>query len=285
MRTLLVTSLVAGALAALGPQDASESRPSATKADPTVLRKALTAVLDAKGFRLSGDVAIRNPEDSGSSGAHVMVLGAGAGGPPFTGGLELERTAKGELFIVSRSKLPGFAIIDDGERAIVSTTFENEPPDTSAVIGDLTALLNLDELVRAGATAPAPQKDAATGATTWTFQFPKRLLKSAASGPIAMAQPRVKAASAAVAVGRDGSVVSLRFSVTRTDPMASIKRRAMEHAADGGSCTSLAGADDMGGDEEGATSVYSLKPATGEPSRRARKELERLQRAASDEKD
>src|SRR5262249_51310644 len=124
MRVLIVMASVAGALAALGPQNDAESRPSAAP-DAAPLKRALTALLDAKGYRLSGDVAHQKAEDSSGGMAQVMVLGGGSGGgTPFTGGVEVERTAKGELFLLSRNRVPGFAALDNGERAVVSATFE-----------------------------------------------------------------------------------------------------------------------------------------------------------------
>src|SRR5205085_2301642 len=129
------------------------------------------------------------------------------------------------------------------------TTFENEAPDTSAVVGDLTAMLNLDELLKASASASS-STDATSGATTWKLALPKRLLKaSSGSAPLAVMQPRIKAASATVVVSREGVATSLKVSVMRTDPMAGIKRRAMEQAAEGGGGAIAAGAEDMGGDD------------------------------------
>jgi hypothetical protein len=81
-------------------------------------------------------------------------------------------------------------------------------------------------------------------------------------------------------LGKDGAATSLTISVTRTDPMARVKRRAMEQARDGGSA--VMGAEDMGGDEDGATSVYTLKPAPADPSPRAKEALVHLQKALSD---
>jgi hypothetical protein len=282
MRAPILMSIFAGVLAALAPQDASESRPSPADKDPAEVRKALTALLDAKGFRLSGDASSRNPEDDAGGITQVMVLGSGSAGTPFSGGIEVQRTAKGDLFLMSKSRLPGFAAFDDGERAIVSSTYENDPPDTSTVVGDLTSLLKLDELLKAAGSGASSKTDAESGATTWTFPLPKRLVKSTGGGPLAVTQPRVKSAHATVVVSRDCVATSLTLAVTRTDPLARIRRRAIEQASEGEGGTMAASPEDLGGDDDGATARYTLKPATAEPSKRMTSELERLRSLVSD---
>jgi len=274
--------VLAAGCGALFGQD--ESRPAQPRPDSAVLEKALATLLDSKGFRLTGDAADVRPEDESGGGAQVMVIGAGgSGATPFTGGVEIVRTPKGELLIASKSKLPGFATLETGERSVTSTTFESEAIDPSVVVGDLTAVLSRDELVKAAQTSTSltSKSDETAGTTRWTFPLPKRLARSSGGdGPLAFTKPRVKALKATVTTGKDGAVTTLKISVTRTDPMARVKKRAMEQTGGGG--TAAIGAEDMGGDEDGATAVYTLRPAAGEMSQRGKDSLALLQKAISD---
>lgn len=284
MFTRIHASLAAAVLACGAACAQDESRPAQPRTDSAPLEKALATLLDSKGFRLTGDASSVRAEEESGGGAHVMVIGAGGGsaGTAFSGAVEIARTPKGELLIASKSKLPGFAALETGERSVTTTTFESDPVDPSVVVGDLAAVLSQDELVKAAQTSTslASKTDETAGTTRWTFALPKRLAKSSGGdGPLAFTKPRVKALKAAVTTGKDGAVTILKISVTRTDPMARVKKRAMES---GGGGTATIGADDMGGDEDGATAVYTLRPAAGEMSQRAKDALAHLQKALSD---
>ena len=110
---------------------------AATNPDPHVamLAKLLNETAKASPLHFSGSVAEHAAEST--SGNMAFVMGGPGSGAKFKGDIDAWRTAKKELFVLSKKRLPEMAMLDDGVQPIVRTTCADEPVDVSQACTDL----------------------------------------------------------------------------------------------------------------------------------------------------
>ncbi len=225
--------------------------------------------LDQGDVLLHGKVTRIEPEAGMGGGAVIMIGGAGAGGAPFSGPIEILRSAGRDTVIVSREALPGFALFDDGDRILTAATYEEEPLDLGPVTQDLSGLLDLAAVRKSLAKVDlAVEQDQETGATTLSCELPKRLIRGA-SGMAAFMAPQVLRIEAAFRLDGAALLTGLTLRVVRSDPMADMRDKALTGELE-------SGAVDMGAmpepsDREGATTVYELEVSRDKPAPRTEK--------------
>jgi hypothetical protein len=267
------------------PSDVRECGQAAPAAEPPSTAELAAAVRalddgldDGQARAWTGSVREQRPEDESGPVGGVMVLGAGTGDPPFEGAIEVLLSEREELLIASARSLPEVVVYDDGERLLVRTTVEDEPVGAGQLANDLVSLLDLASLAaqveKAARVEAGPA--AADGSRSAEVELSPRSVRAQNRGMLGLLAPKILRVRARFELDARGAIRGLRFAVTRTDPMAGVRRRALDGALAGGGNLAFEGGDL--GDEEGATSVYELRASEAEPSARAREALGAMRR-------
>lgn len=208
-------------------------------------------------------------------GGMVVQVGGGGGAAQYAGNIEVVRTEKKELLIASLHELPEIAVYDDGTRRLVRTTVDEQPVSANQLANDLVRLLDFAAL--ASQVEKAAKFDAGTPATDGsrlvTCELSPRALHST-GGPL---EARVLAVIARFDVDAAGKLLALEFSVTRTDPLAGMRQRALAGGANGGAIT-LGESDLDEAHVAGPTATYQLRPKPDAPSAHAREALASLRK-------
>lgn len=244
--------------------------------------------LDAgRGLYLVGAVREAKPaeaEDDDRGGMQIMIGGVGEEvGEPYHGGLEVLLTEKKELLLASMGSLPEVVVYSDGVHRLVRTTIAEKNVSTRRMTDDLGSLLGFAELAtkieactRLSASAPA-----ADGARSFECELSPRAIRADdEAGPMA---PKVLAVTARIELDAKGAVASMEFSVTRSDPIAGLRRGARRGgppAGANGERIVQFGGPMSGSDEPGPTAVYLLRPSGDVPSAHARESLFALRKLA-----
>ena len=215
----------------------------------------------------------------------VMVQQVKIGGAgdrePYRGGVHVWREGKDEAVIVSEKALPGFGLYVTKQGTIRRETTRDRGFGTKTLEREILSLLDGERLFKHGLIAALePKHDENTGATEWTGEIDKELLRSVeAPGDAAMAEfvartrPRVLKTKIRITVSKDGKITAMRLWVTRNDPGREMLAR------QGGFRVVLGGrgqpvpeknagkqADDK--PIEGMTTVYAVRLQGGEPNER-----------------
>jgi hypothetical protein len=263
----------------------SQDKPIAQEkpaSDPhaTQLAHVLSDTAKKGSLHFTGNVA-EHAAEKGDGGGAIMV-GAGGSGTKFSGDLDAWRTAKNELFVLSKKRLPELALFDDGVQPIVRTTYGDENIDVSQAVGDLTALLDLAamsktvEALGSAANKPAIEWSGGPGEVqTVACELPTRFIKRG-SGMAQMAMPKVLRIVARFTIDAKGALAAMTFDVVRSDPFGQIRRNALQG---GGSSALVVNPSDLG-NEEGPTSVYTLQVDTQTPDPRAESVLGSMRETA-----
>jgi hypothetical protein len=228
---------------------------------------------------LVGDVAEHARESEGESrgGAQVIVRGGGDDTPAFRGAIEVLRTDRKELLIASMRALPEVVVFDDGAHQLVRTTIDDEPVSARRLANDLASLLDLGRLASQleKTTQLAAGTPAFDGSRGVDCELPARTVRAQGQGMLALMEPKVLAVRAHFDLDGHGAILGLELSVVRSDPMAHMRRNALQNASNGSSTTTVTSFAPHEGDdaEEGTTSVYRLRPRAETPSVHAREAL------------
>jgi len=265
-------SLPVGLETAAG-RDAVPQDPHGISEDKLV--DALSALRDRGSFVLAAKIENVEPGGNGTGiGTTVIVAGGGGGGgEPFTGPLEIWRTAEEELVLLSKDPaLPRMAFYDDGDRVITRLFYEDRPPATDRVTGDLSGVLDHDRLIRAVKKAKLePALDEERGTITFKGQLSRRLVKSSGGGmELALMSAQVLKLEAAFVLDSRHRLQSLKFTVVRSDPLAGLKRKALSGDFSGGG-VSVSSEMPEPSEEEGTHSIYTLHLSDKGPSAGAKK--------------
>jgi hypothetical protein len=243
------------------------------------LARVLREAVKPAGVHLFGSVSERTNEESGGA----LVMGVGGAGSKYAGDIDVWRTSKNELFVLSKKRLPELAIYDDGDQLIVRTTSGDEALDASQTSMDLAALLDfaaLQKAVEGMASASGKPKVVRTGGNgepeRFECELSTRFIKSA-GGVANMAMPKVVRIEARFTLDDKGALAGMRFAVVRSDPFAQIRRNALEG---GGGGTVVVDPSDLGEAEEGPSNVYELRIDGQAPDKRAQSVLESLRESA-----
>ncbi|MBK7876131.1 MAG: hypothetical protein IPJ77_10315 [Planctomycetes bacterium] len=291
----MLTLLLALALVS-APQSSDEKAPPAAAQTPAVdpklvatLAAAMRALDGGKGTRWIGAVEETQPaeeEDEGPGNMRIMIGGPGDdAGEPFHGPIEVLRTETKELLLASLGALPEVVIYDDGAQRLVRTTIAGEPVATKRLADDLGSLLDFGRLASnvEKCTKLTAWDPAADGARAFECELPPRSVRSEGGGMRDMMAPKVLAVRARFDLDGQGALVALRFDVTRSDPTAGFRRKALEGVAQGGGGGERVVQFNGGmpkNDEPGPTAVYELRASNELPSARAREALLALRKLA-----
>lgn len=225
------------------------------------------AVRSALGSALHLSGKISKEESGGDAFTGIQVIGAGSGPDAYAGPIEISRDAKGEVCVISKGKLPGIAVLDDGAKRVVQTLSDGDPVGVEPSVSELLALLDPEALAKAVEAANWSEDTSAAGERGHRASLSLRILRAAHSeGPMGRFQARAKSLNAFLVRDAAGALSLMRFRVTRTDPMASIRRQAMDSASGGGAVTLNASDVDTSEEEDGATTVYEVKADGGSAS-------------------
>ena len=239
-------------------QDDAEAAPG-----PTDTLKAALAALsnDDDGFLMRATVEEIAKDSGFGMGTRVIVggPGGGGGGETFEGELDIWRTRNREWVITTPESLPGLAIFDDGDRLISRSTFEDQAYDVGRLHNDLLALLDLENVAKKLDRVSFEVETSESGETTLIGELPKRLIRSS-GGAMAMMAPTVLRIEAKFVLDANQQLASAVFGVVRNDPMAAIRRQAMEGSSNG-EVRMRFSPDDMPEEskEEGNTSMYEIR--------------------------
>lgn len=257
---VVLLALPAAAQVPDAPETKSEPTPAEAAAD------AVAALATAQSLAFAGKID-ELPADDGGGGGAVIIMGGGGSGQPFTGRFRVLRSGV-ETVIASERKLPGVTSFDDGDRTVVRATYEETPIDAARLTGELPQLLDFRRLAGAVRRSKSVKsKQNGDGSLVYTIELSKRFV-AGASGVKAMMSPRILSLGARVTADANGRVTALRFTVLRSDPMAGVRRRALEGDYGGGAVTMTAG--EEGEDEPGDTTVFELTPMKVEDARTLR---------------
>lgn len=201
---------------------------------------------------------------SGATGLPGGVVVAGfTSAEPYQGELEVVRR-NGELLIVSKTLLPGFAVLHRGDRSVRTATYDDAPVGFDDLASDLRSVLNFP-ILAAAASAIEWELEATDQGHRATAQIPPTFLPSSTSkrdsgimrGNGMSMTPKVLAIRAQLETSSDGSIASVTIEIDRTDPLAGMMRQ-----FGGGEGSSKK-------DEVGTTRVITLTPSHAPPSKRS----------------
>jgi len=168
------------------------------------------------------------------------------------------------LVIASTEALPGMAFYGNGDREITQINFDDEPFKTANVTRDIASLLDTSRLLDAVVNGEfAAERIEEQNALLFKGTLSKKIIKSAGGGQFGFMAPQVLRVEVEFRVGPEKTVDAAVFTVVRTDPMAAMKRQAMEG---GGTVTSMGMPEES--KEEGRSMIYSLTRAGAKPSQR-----------------
>ncbi len=255
---------------------AADTRPVNVLADSGVVAKAVRAAFGGPA-RFGGKVRVAKPEADEDDGGGVMFAGPpGMGGESteFEGAFEFLRTDKGETLAASVGILPVLGVFDDGKDLFVHTVAKaGKAPGAARFSKMLLPLVRGDALSKAVEKAVWKAAPADDGGTTYTGSLPKSLLGASETpagpgGMMMFGAPSVRSIAAAFTVAKDGRLVAASYAVTRSDPMAAIRKLAAEQGESGSVQIST---DDIENMEEvdGDTVTFELARAEDAPSKRA----------------
>lgn len=262
-------------------QDSGAAQDSAKDAESpaTLLSKALGAKA-AERVVLTGKITDRTEqEDGGGMRAMMVIAGRGKKGTKIFGKIEAEVRGR-EVFVCSQQGMPGAAAMSMGRKVLVQKTEDAEKPvDAGALANDAIYLLDLrrlsKEVARAERRAKEGKKNVIKVKTaedgTHTIRLPLRssMLPEPEGGMagMSMMQPKVMSIDARFVLAADGALRSMRLTVTRSDPMAAIRKRAMQ----GGGRIEISDPSDLEDDdpEEGAKTEYAFQFGKAKLSKRA----------------
>ncbi len=262
---LIAIGLLFGPAPALAQDEDAAAANEVAKLYKQVLLGALGKLRDGGAFHYEGSVAISMPEDdSGGFGAMMVMGGGGPDMVDFEGAIEVWRTAERELVVASAEALPGMAFYTNGDREITQINFDEEPFDTADVTNDLASLLNTDRLMDAVMKGEfETERIDEKQALLFRGTLSKEVIKSAGGDQFAFMSPQVLRVEVEFRVGPEKRIDAALFKVVRTDPMAALKRQAMEG---GGTVTSMGMPE--ASTEEGKSLIYSLERSGAVPGER-----------------
>ncbi|MEE8104849.1 MAG: hypothetical protein V3T86_04870 [Planctomycetota bacterium] len=208
--------------------------------------------------------------------AQIIINGAGLdSGDKFEGGLELWRTDAGATVLLSRKRLPGFALFLDGERSITETTYGEERISLRELKQELSSLLELDRLLlwMKKAKWERGAADALTGEVAMKANISHRLVRTDDDGVGAIGMAlggRAKVLRVEMGLTRDGNnqLTEMRFRVVRSNPLKGIMRIAMQQGGGGGNNPPMPPIPEQS--DEGAATNYVISFRGGRPSGRAK---------------
>ena len=231
---------------------------------------------------------------------NIVIGGAGGGAPskPFTGEIEAWRTKDGTLVLMSKKRLPGFALYLKGETAIAETVVEDEQIRLSTIKNELGSLLELDRLLLwiKKAEWKEDSADELTGDVTYSAELSKRLVRRGDGGGggavMFMGKAKVLRVEARLTMSRDGVLRDARFRVVRNDPMRKMMKFVLRQGgAPGGPGMPPMPMPPQGGDDddddkaEGSSSTYALTFEPGRPSKRAKAFKGKIEKILAEEED
>lgn len=271
------------ALVLAAPTPCTQAPATAPAATPLVAASFAASVraLDGKAGVWLGAVSEKAgaQDDALELGGMVVHVGGGGGdAAPYAGNIEVVRTQEKELLVASLHDLPEIVVYDDGTRRLVRTTVDEKPVDANRLASDLVQLLDFAAL--ANQIEKAAKFDAGTpaadGSRLVTCELAPRMLHGA-SGAASMLAPRVLALTARFDLDASGKIAGLEFAVTRTDPLAGMRQRALANGPGGGPIT-LDGSQLEEAHVAGPTATYQLRPKADAPSAHARESLAALRK-------
>lgn len=233
-------------------------------------------------YCLDGSVVDESGEsDSGGGGAIIMGAGSAAN---FHGKFEVVHSAAGELAAVTKGAMPRVAFIDDGVRRISCVLSEGDEVSAARFSNELSAILGPDEFAKVAAKVEWTAKPGEKGETTYRANFPVRFLRAVAGGDGMrdIMAPKVIGVGVSLKFGADGQISGLTVEVERTDPTASLRKRALAGELSSGSVSPGEIEDDG---ESGAVTIYTLTKRNGKPSKRTMSTLEFLRESTKSEKE
>ncbi len=227
---------------------------------------------------------------------NIVIGGAGGGAPskPFTGEIEAWRTKDGTLVLVSKKKLPGFALYLKGETTIAETVVEDEQIRLSTIRNELGSLLELDRLLlwMKKAKWKEDAADELTGEVTYSAELSKRLVRrgdgGGGGGVMFMGHAKVLRVEARLTMSRDGTLRDARFRVVRNDPMRKMMKLLINQGGGPGGIPPAMppqGGDDDDDKAEGASSTYALTFEPDRPSERAKAFKSKIEKILAEEED
>lgn len=265
----LIPLIALGLLFGMGQAPAQDESPGAAaevaKLYKQVLVDALGQLNQEGAFVFEGSVGVSMPEeDSGGMGGIMIMGGGGPAGVDFEGDIAIWRTADKELVVASTEALPGLAYYTNGDREITQINFDDEPFKTANVTGDLASLFDTSRLIDAAMNGEfTTERIEEQNALRFKGILSKKIIKSAGGGQLGFMAPKVLRVEVEFCVGPNKTVDKAVFTVVRTDPMAAMKRQAMEG---GGRVTSMGMPE--ASKEEGQSLIYSLTRAGAKPTQR-----------------
>ncbi len=243
----------------------------------------------------------RQEANNPRAGIGNMVIGGAGGGAPsksFTGEIEAWRTKDGTLVLMSKKRLPGFALYLKGETAIAETVVEDEQIRLSTIKNELGSLLELDRLLLwiKKAEWKEDSADELTGDVTYSAELSKRLVRRGDGGGggavMFMGKAKVLRVEARLTMSRDGVLRDARFRVVRNDPMRKMMKFVLRQGgAPGGPGMPPMPMPPQGGDDddddkaEGSSSTYALTFEPGRPSKRAKAFKGKIEKILAEEED
>lgn len=274
---LLIVCVLTASSSVAQDSPAADTRPVNVLADSGAVAKAVRAAFGGTA-RFGGKVVVVKSEDGADEGGRFMF-----GGPPgmggeaneFEGAFELLRTDKGETLAVSVGVLPVLGVFDDGKDVFVHSVHKaNKAPGAGRFAKMLLPLVKGEALAKAVEKAVWKAAAAEDGATLYSGSLPKSLVgggSEAPGGPGGMMMfgtPSVRSLAATFTVAKDGRLIAATFGVTRSDPMAAIRKMAAERAESGSVQISPDDLQDME-EVDGDTVTFELARAEDAPSKRA----------------
>jgi hypothetical protein len=261
----------------------------AAQADKEKLLAAVEKLAHRKATVWEGSVSAKADNvafDAGGGARAVVIHGGVKSAKPFAGEFEFWVQGK-EMAAVSNRRLPGVAFYDNGERALVQTTVEDEAVDPQPIAHDLPQLIRPKSLRDMINEAKDLKTTVADGHTVFSFTADKRFLKPAQNSLVnELTGSQVQEIGLDVTCGPDGEVRQLSFRVVQKNQMRSI----MEMAKKGKVQIQGHGNDELQKQiqeqmEEaakkgtpGPTTVINLKFTDREPSARLREIVSRFQK-------
>jgi len=209
--------------------------------------------------------------------AQIFINGAGIdSGNKFEGGLEFWRTDAGATVLLSRKRLPGFALFLDGERSITETTYSADRIALREVRQELSSLLEFDRLLlwMKKANWERGAVDALTGEVSMNAKISQRLVRADDNGAGPLAGMALgggaKVLRVEMGVTRDANnqLTEMRFRVVRSNPFKGVMRIVAQQGGGGGNLPPMPPMPAQS--DEGAATNYVISFRGGRPSGRAK---------------
>lgn len=281
LKTLLAASLLSASICCLSAPGFAqvESEAPAEKSPMTVLSDALAKAAKGK-VTLSGKLVDRSENGGAGAGAMVVIGGMGGKKNKFFGKFEAQVQGR-QVFVCTEKALPGISAMRLGRKTLVRKTESSKDPiDAGYLSSDALQLLDFQRLSKEVARAERRAaegkkkrfkvKSADDGSHTLNVAIRTSMLASPGNddNPMAsMMRPKILGIDAEFALDAKGQLRSMRLTVTRSDPMAAIRKRAMA----GGGQLEISDPSDLEDDdpEEGAKTEFTFELRDGPLSKRA----------------